>query len=544
MIESYFIVLFLFISFVLFFNYKEVKRSRVQSPEDRKYILWTQIAILAGVLLRTIDLSIPSGIFIDEAISGYDSWCLAYYGVDQHLLSYPVYLKSWGTGQSAVYSYLGIPFVKLFGLSVPVYRLPMALVSCTSLIVLYYTLRRTQQNTFLTFIIILLFIISPWHIMKSRWALDCNLSPDFALIGVCLFVLGYYTYSYKIKKGALYYPGGCAFLSLAAYSYGVSWFMLPLFVVFLFIFLYKSKKINLLQTGYCLLFMLILLFPLILFAYNLLIAKGEAFTMGGVTIPSLGESRHNDTTILGSRYYLGYIMRGISMLFTGDDGLPWNSMRYIGQFYNLVGMPFIIWALTALARSRKLNIYDSVFGLWLIATIPVLFLVTPNVNHWNLIWFPLIYFAGRGLFFCLEKTEKFRYVAIGCICLLTILFGIKYIDRFGENNLSAGFNKNYDKLQEFSNNKDFDSIYYPGGTVYVTPLFYNPVDPYKFNQSKSGEGGGIKKYDKYHLYTPLQIKPLPKTLYIFSSGDLDMQNIDSTKFKIERINEFTLLWND
>jgi len=544
MIESYLIALFLFILFVLFFNYKEVKRSKIESSEDRKYILWTQIAILIGALLRTIDLSIPSGIFVDEAISGYDSWCLAYYGVDQHLLSYPVYLKSWGTGQSAVYSYLGIPFIKLFGLSAPVYRLPMALVSCISFIFLYYTLRRTQQNTFLTFIIILLFIISPWHIMKSRWALDCNLSPDFVLIGACFFVLGYYAYTQKIQRSLFYYLGGCLLFSLAAYSYGVSWFMLPFFVIFLFIFLYRKKRITILQTGACLLLMLILLFPLILFAYNLLIAKGEAFTVGGITITSLVESRHNDTTILGSGYYLGYIMRGVSMLFTGDDGLPWNSIRYIGQFYNLLGMPFAIWALIRLIYTRKFSTWDIIFGLWLLATLPIILIVRPNVNHWNLIWFPLMYFVGRGLFFCFEKAKKSGYVLIGVACILTIVFVVKYINLFGENAPLIGFPKNYDKLQEFSGNKNFDRIYYPNGTVYVIPMFYDPVSPYEFERTKSGVGGGITNYDKHYLYTPSEIQPIPRTLYIIHSSDLDKYNIDLTEFQTQKINEFTLLWND
>lgn len=544
MIGLYFVVPFLFVLLVLFFNYRELKISRIQSSEDRKYVLWAQITILIGVLLRIIDLSIPYGIFVDEAISGYDSWCLAHYGVDQHLLSYPVYLKSWGTGQSAVYSYLGIPFVKLFGLSAPVYRLPMALVSCSSLIFLYYTLRKTQQNTFFTFIILLLFVISPWHIMKSRWALDCNLSPDFLLIGVCFFVLGYYAYTQKRQRGLLYYLAGCVFLSVAAYSYGVSWFMLPFFVVFLFVFLYKKKRITILQTGICFLVMLILLSPLILFAYNLLIANGETFSIGVITIPSLTESRHNDTTILDSGYYWGYIMRGISMLFTGDDSLVWNSMRYIGQFYNLLGIPFAIWALVRLAYTRQLNTWDFVFGLWLIAVIPIVLIVRPNVNHWNLVWFPLIYFVGRGLFFCVQQFKKSEYILIATASILTIIFVAKYINLFGENAPLVGFHKNYDKLQEFSEKKDFDRIYYPDGTVYITPLFYNPVNPFEFEQTKSGDGDGIVSYGKYYLYTPSEVLPVARTLYIINSADLDKYNVDLTKFQTQKINEFTLLWND
>ena len=58
---------------------------------------------------------IPNGIHVDEMGMGYDAWCLAHFGVDRYLKAYPVYLMNFGGGQSALYAYLCIPFVKWFG---------------------------------------------------------------------------------------------------------------------------------------------------------------------------------------------------------------------------------------------------------------------------------------------------------------------------------------------------------------------------------------------------------------------------------------------
>lgn len=76
---------------------------------------------------------IPNGIHVDEMGMGYDAWCLAHFGVDRYLKAYPVYLMNFGGGQSALYAYLCIPFVKWFGLSPLSIRLPGILLYMISL---------------------------------------------------------------------------------------------------------------------------------------------------------------------------------------------------------------------------------------------------------------------------------------------------------------------------------------------------------------------------------------------------------------------------
>lgn len=512
--------------------------------------------LLVGVIVRTLPVNIPAGIFFDEAMSGYDAWCLAYYGVDQHLTSYPVYLRSWGGGgMNALYAYISIPFIKCFGLSLPVFRLPMALVSCFSLLLLYYTLRKTSMNYLLIFFIMFLMIVNPWHIMKSRWALESNIAPDIILIGICFLILGYNSISDK-KKRAFFFAG-FFFLALSAYGYAVTWFMLPLFCLFLFVFLYKKRKIRKYEIGLYSLELLILVFPLILFAF-LILTNGEQFRLG-LTITTLEENRHNSTTLFGEGDFLPqivmYLKKIFNLLILGDDTYRWNTFYLFGQFYNILLIPPILIFSFYLLRKRKYhNISDSLFILWLMASVPIVFLVEPNVNHWNVLWFPLIYFTGRGgLYFCAEKYYYVKYLIIGGLILLFVMFSRKYITFFGHVDTSelSGFVGEYEGgFISFAKTKEFDRIYFDGS--YPMVLFYNPVSPYIVASTKKKRldsyniFNSVEGYDKFRFYLPSDnIEPTPpKTAYILRNYRLKYSNIDVDKYNIDKGEVFFIIWNE
>lgn len=61
---------------------------------------------------------------MDEAATAYSAWCLANYGVDRYLKSWPVYLLNFDGGQSIMYGYLLAGLFKLFGYHVFLIRLP------------------------------------------------------------------------------------------------------------------------------------------------------------------------------------------------------------------------------------------------------------------------------------------------------------------------------------------------------------------------------------------------------------------------------------
>ena len=130
-----------------------------------KYKIAVLIILIIGFAVRLINLGkIPDGVNVDEASSGYEAYAIGNYGVDRNGKSMPVFLISWGSGQNALYSYMLIPFVKLFGLNVVTTRLPMAILGCISLIVMYKLLM-LFKNKKLAIIGFAFFAICPWHII-------------------------------------------------------------------------------------------------------------------------------------------------------------------------------------------------------------------------------------------------------------------------------------------------------------------------------------------------------------------------------------------
>ena len=555
--NNYTIILVFLWIVILVFCIKDILYTKQLQVKDYRLIVMP-ILIFIGVIIRTIYLTYPYGVFPDESIAGYDAWCIANYGVDQHLASYPVYLQSWGSGQSAVYAYLAAPFVKLFGLSIEVLRLPMAIISSLSLAFLYYVLRKTEQNKSLSFAFIFIIVISPWHIMKSRWALDCNLCPEFVLIGVGFILLGIH-YKQASLKQTVYYLVAFAFFVLGAYSYGASWFMLPLFCVILLIYLLAKKY--LLRKGAALIIItsLILAIPLILFAYQFVSSK-ESYTIGPMTIIQLESGRHGSTTLLGTEQPLlrfwTYIVQGVRLLVQGNDKLPWNSIShwwafsglfsFWGQFYNVLGIPFIIYAFYRMMKTKRVNTLDTIFIIWLLTLLPMLILVEPNVNHWNLLWFPLLYFMARGIALVADNKQlyaKLIYSFFSCLCICFCFVYFTYYNTYDWR----GFVRGQEEPIRFANQLDVDSIYYPSHFIQAHVLYCHPISPYVYsatrdmNDPRGTQVGNFTNnvfYDINHDISFLE----PRKAYIVSNGKVNVYESDS--IHIKKYDIYSVVWTD
>ena len=102
--------------------------------ESRRFeLIFVSVLLLGAAALRLIGLSeLPAGMNQDEASIGYDSWAIANYGVDRNGYHNPVYPVAWGAGHGPFYMYAASLFIKLFGNSLFVYRLPQALLGVLS----------------------------------------------------------------------------------------------------------------------------------------------------------------------------------------------------------------------------------------------------------------------------------------------------------------------------------------------------------------------------------------------------------------------------
>ena len=88
-------------------------------------------------------LELPMGQNQDGTMAAVEALCLANNGTDQYGTSWPTYFEAWGYSQmSTLYSYLLVPFVKLFGMSKFTLRFPMLLMGLLTLPLMWDVARR------------------------------------------------------------------------------------------------------------------------------------------------------------------------------------------------------------------------------------------------------------------------------------------------------------------------------------------------------------------------------------------------------------------
>lgn len=546
--ENYMTLQIVFLLGVLLVLIRDSLVEKKEQPNgSQNYLFYlSALIVFIGVLFRVINPSYPAGTFIDGAMGAYDSWCLTHFQVDSNLASFPVYLKSWGTGQSALYAYLAAPFIKFLGLSVEVYRLPGAMLGALSIVVFYKMLRSIKLKPTLIFCLSSFVAINPWHIIKCRFAVDCNIFPDIFLIGVCLLIIAFYS---KSRKQTIYYILGCILIGLSAYGYAVAWFMLPVFMILLMIYALRSKLIS---VRLCLLGFsatLLVAMPLLLFVLNLA-SGGEQYEFGPLTITALDGSRHSGTTIFGMDNILGILRQNFKfafqMLVLGKDPDFFDTSIIFpyGLFYNMISLPFLVIGLYYTYKQR--NIWSDIMAIWLISCLFILMFVLPNVNRWNTVWFPLIIFTAYGIYNIISKTPKWIGGLIFTIYLFAFLaFSYHYMFHY----FPATFvNANTQAKEEirFAGSKGFDKIYYPNNMDYAYVLFYSPIDPYVFCKTKvKGDDlyrFSMQSFANVEMTLPDEITPQKNVAYVIPNDSLN--NINLSCFQVKKGEFFSVIWTE
>lgn len=536
--QSYMFVQVIFLlGVVLFLSREVILASKRPCLVERKQLFLLQLILFIGVLVRLIWLSYPNGVNVDEAMGGYDAWCIANYGVDSNLAQLPIYLRSWGCGQSAFYAYLAIPFINIFGLSPEVYRLPMALIGCCSILFFYWVLRKTQRDILLIFCLAAFFAINPWHIFKSRIGLDCNIFPDILLWAICFIILAYY--SSNIKKQTLYNILGFCMVAISAYAYGVSWFMLPFLYILLFIFLLKRKKITKRAYFVSLVISFLLIAPLLCFCY-LLITGGEQFQIGPITITTLLGTRVDEASML-SFSFLQNVKSWFKVLVLGVDIFPFNTFYPFGYFYNFLSLP-LLFAGLFYSKQDKFPL-NTIFGIWLICTLPILIVVSAGIYHWNALWIPLIFFAGYGIYKFALIGKPVRWLLFCLYAFSFIYCGYVYLDSRSYNPFDDYTYR--DEIKFAQSLENIEEVYYFDHVIHPFILFYAPIDPYLYAKTRVNVGFPMvqaKSFGNVKIGLPKNISPLPKTAYVMSNDYIE--KVDLSQFKVKQGKYYTVLWND
>lgn len=511
-----------------------IKKS-IRKPEswkdfikDNKFQLIAYGLLVLGFMVRTIGINTyPIGFGGDEASAGYEAYSLLNWGVDRHLKSFPVHFISWGSGQNVLYTYLCIPFVWLMGLSKLSIRIPMAMIGCMTLLFIYYFTKKYTNSKF-TLVFLFLVTICPWHIMKSRWAIESNIFPDLLLMASMLIFHGLESN----KKISLIL--GFILIGISAYSYGTSYFFIPIYVLLLLSYLIVKKKITI-KKSVCLIGILgAFAIPLILFITINQLNLPE-IQLGWMTIPRLTANRYQSiSSVFSENFFVQSIsnfLRGINILWLEDDGILSNRIMPYGILYRTAFILAIVGVCTSCSnKKQKNNKLNYIFGTWLGAGLIFLFVCEPNINRINLMIFPMIYYSAIALDAIIGKIDKSKYVLVTLYSIGFLLFLLSY---FNISSIQPVYFENQiEEMIEYVSGINDKEIYVTNTIkdTYIYFLFYGKDTPMEFNNTVEYATQGanfevVKSYGKYRFYIPDELKNEKDKMYVLPrENNLEINN--------------------
>ena len=394
---------------------------------DQKEIYQISIIILIflGIVIRIVGIgNLPNAENVDEISSGYEAFSILNYGIDRNGNFLPVFLKAWGSGQNALLTYLIIPFVHIFGLSIFAVRLPMAIISSISLILIYLILKR-MANPRIARSGLAFLAICPWHIMKSRWGLESNLFPDLIILSIYLLIKGL-----DDNKKFLYYLSFMV-LGISSYAYGTSYLFLPIFVIPLLIILYKKKKITVVQGLISIGIVAFIALPIMLYVI-INVFDLPQINLPFMTIPKLEVNRFQKIT---SFFSMENIEQALQILGKQSDELPWNAIDGYGIIYLFSSVFAIIGVIKAFLKKTNSDIqYNWIFNVWLIAALCIIPVCEPNINRLNIIFVPIIYYCILGI----DEFCNRKYINYAVLFIYTVSF-ISFMQTYIKQDSSKGY---------------------------------------------------------------------------------------------------------
>lgn len=433
------------------------------------------LIMLVGMSIRLVNIGgMPNALNCDEASEGYEAYSIWKYGIDRNGNHLPVFLKSWGSGQNILLAWMMIPFIAMLGLNTIAIRLPMAILSCVTLVLFYFLLKKIT-NKKVAIIGLAFLAICPWNIEKSRWALESNVFPDIILIATYLLVVG------LNDKNKFCYWISFIVYGLSVYAYGTSYMFLPLFLIALLITLVIKKEIRWKKALGSLIVSTIVALPIILY-----VAIGvfdlPQINLPFMTIPKLTVNRYNEITSNSSNNFVKTCFfnfcGALKVLLFGNDGLDFNSIKPYGLFYPFSILFTFIGAWRFLKEDSDIK-YNYIFNIWLIVSLLLFFFVEPNINRINIIMFPMIIYTSIGIAFICEKSKTIVIILSITYAIFFILFVRAYFKQNYKNYFT--FDIGLKEVIEYADSKDENVVITNRlKEPYIYVLFYTKYDSRDF----------------------------------------------------------------
>ena len=475
---------------------------------------------------------IPNFIGVDEAGAAYDAYCLSEYGVDRYLNSFPLYLINFGGGQSALYAYATIPFIKLIGANIIAYRLPELLFFLMGIVVCYILANKMKDKK-IALLYTFLIIICPWNIEASRQGLDCNLLAPMFMLDVLLLVTA--------NKNWHYIVAGLA-IGVTLYTYCLAWILIPVFLLIYIIYMLWVNKINFKQVILLGIPIALLATPLI---YLILLNKGYVTrtNFGIFTIPKLFFFRQGEISINNLLQYGGYSLKTI---FTDSRGIYLVELPFL-----LIGIVVGIKEFIKSIKEKEFSFTGFMTVVFIILLICNLLVVAGTLNRANILYLPMLYLITIGISY-LSKGSKWTIMSI--LGVLTVLFVTFEVSYYNEN-LEQRRTRRYEdielyqiteKLENDENLKNIAKhfIITNKAEPYIFTMLATKPSPYDLNFLYEQK---VKQYGNYFFeYDKLLIEDITKekTIVVVTKGREDIvESLENLNFSKEETNLYCIMKN-
>lgn len=464
--------------------------------------------MIVGILLFTLFFRlyqlevIPPSPSLDEVSIGYNAYSILKTGKDEYGNAYPLLLRAYDDYRPALYVYLVVPFVGLFGLSALSVRLPSVILSLAT-VYLVFLIGRMIGKKYLLFgylgeISSGILALSPWHIYLSRLGHEVNL-------GLTLVVLGIYFFLDAVIHNKKYsWIFSAVMFALSVHGYQSEKIVSPILVIVgVFLFrhdIWKAKKH---------VFVAVILGVLIVLPAFFATVSPEGMARFRGTSAIAGKRKLDAISIVVNNYASHF---SPLWLFTGSDReahkTPGMGLLYLWE------APLLVLGLFAFWRSKMPQKLKIFLAVWLFSS-PFPASITTQAPHAMrsfTIVPALAIVEGMGMWFIIK--HRFMVFFIGVIAMFGLFqFWKGYFVRFPkEQSDSFQFaikpaivyaleHENAYQRIEFSHQ---GALY----QSYMFYLFYSRLDPGIYSDLDGTKSGG---YEAAHYIGTYAFGYLPKT---------------------------------
>lgn len=410
-----------------------VKAESFLTDFERWYWVLFIITLIIGIFVRVYRFcELPKGTNQDGAMAALEAFYLMHDGVDTSGFSWPTYFEAWMyTNMSTLYSWLMIPFIKVFGNTVLSMRLPPLIIGIVMLPVMWDLGRRMKGRNF-GLLVLFLVATNPWQMLQTRWGIESNIAPHF-------FVLGFYFLYIGLDKKPFLFLSMIIF-GLTVYAYGLASILVPAFLLPTGIYMVSRKKVDILSFVIC-----IILFAMVSGCYYwtmVINAFGlETVKLGPITMPFFEYSRRSDDVAMAQNYGITVMADNASSVYnmvfqSNPENAPYDAIDWAHTMYRFMPV-FVIFGVIRLWRTRRMEIrlnkeskfrtYSMMLLVYFAAVIFTGLQCPVNITRSNCLFYCMILISAYTVY---EMGKRLKLSAAVTLLMIGVCFIALNIDYF------------------------------------------------------------------------------------------------------------------